>query len=83
MVKERQIPIEIDNRIYSLEEWSEADIHALTEAVEKYHHDWARVAECVHRSEESCRAFYLKQQRKNISPSDDHVRKTLIFNFYD
>jgi hypothetical protein len=70
--------IEIDNRIlFSLEEWSEAEIHALTQAVEKYNHDWPRVAECVHRSEESCRAFYLKRQRKNISPSDDHVTKNL------
>jgi hypothetical protein len=32
-----------------------------------------QIAEYFHRSEESCRAFYLKQ-RKNISPNDDHVR---------
>jgi protein associated with RNAse G/E len=79
MVKENLF--KIDYKIYSLEEWSEVEIHTFTQALEKYHHDWTRIAECVHRSEESCRAFYLKRQRKNVSPSDDHV-KTFYFEVF-
>ncbi len=60
------------------EEWNEAEIHAFTEALDKFNHDWTQIAEYVHRSEESCRAFYYKKQRKNISPSDDHVIDFLI-----
>ncbi len=62
-----------------LEEWNETEIHAFEQALEKFNHDWTQIAEYVHRSEESCRAFYIKKQRKNISPSDDHVKKSLHF----
>jgi hypothetical protein len=58
---------------FVLEEWKDIGVDTFVQAVEKFNHDWTQIAEYFHRSEESCRAFYLKQ-RKNISPSDDHVR---------
>ncbi len=61
-----------------LEQWNETEIHAFTQALDKFNHDWTQIAEYVHRSEESCRAFYIKQQRKNISPSYDPVNISKI-----
>jgi hypothetical protein len=58
-----------------LEEWKDIGVDTFLQAVDKFNNDWTQIAELFHRSEESCRAFYLKQ-RKDISPNDDHVRNS-------
>jgi hypothetical protein len=54
-------------------EWTENEIHAFAEALEKFHDDWTQIAEYVHRSEQSCRAFYQKYRKKNGLVDDEHV----------
>jgi hypothetical protein len=56
-----------------IKEWTENEIHAFAEALEKFHDDWTQIAEYVHRSEQSCRAFYRKYQKKNGLVDDEHV----------
>jgi hypothetical protein len=46
-------------------EWTEHEIDAFTEALHKFKNDWRQIAEYVHRSEQSCRAFYQKHRKKN------------------
>ena len=59
-------------------EWTENEIHAFAEAIEKFHGDWTQIAEYVHRSEQSCRTFYQKYRKKNGLVDDEHV--TIIIN---
>ncbi len=54
-------------------DWTENEIHAFTEALEKFNDDWTQIAEYVHRSEQSCRAFYQKYRKKNGLIDDEHV----------
>ncbi|CAF0840416.1 unnamed protein product [Adineta ricciae] len=61
---------EHQNSKHDDEKWTEAEAEAFTQALDKFNHDWTQIAEYVHRSEESCRAFYLKQC-KTTSPIDD------------
>ena len=42
-----------------LEEWKDVGVDTFVQAVDKFNHDWTQIAEYFHRSEESCRAFYL------------------------
>jgi hypothetical protein len=46
-------------------EWTENEIDAFTEALHKFKNDWRKIAEYVHRSEQSCRAFYQNHRKKN------------------
>lgn len=54
------------------EDWTEREIDAFTEAVHKFGSDWSRVADVVRRSEQSCRAFYMKF-RKKTSIADEEL----------
>ena len=54
-------------------EWKENEIHAFTEALEKFNDDWTQIAKYVHRSEQSCRAFYQKYRKKNVLPEDERI----------
>lgn len=54
-------------------EWKESEIHAFTEAVEKFNDDWTQIAKHVHRSEQSCRAFYQKYIKKNGLAEDERI----------
>ncbi len=67
-------------------EWTENEIHAFTEALEKFNDDWTQIAEYVHRSEQSCRIFYQKYRTKNGLIDDEHVKifsiKKKIKNFF-
>jgi hypothetical protein len=58
-------------------EWTENEIAAFTEAHNKFNDDWRRIAEYVHRSEQSCRAFYLRYRKKNGLNDDEHVSCSL------
>jgi hypothetical protein len=55
-------------------EWTENEIQAFTEALDKFNDNWKQIAEYVHRSEQSCRAFYQKYRKKNGLIDDEHVK---------
>jgi len=59
-------------------EWTENEIQAFTEALDKFNDNWKQIAEYVHRSEQSCRAFYQKYRKKNGLIDDEHVK--IYFN---
>ncbi|CAF1009587.1 unnamed protein product, partial [Didymodactylos carnosus] len=44
------------------EDWSEADLDAFVQARLQFGDDWLKIAEHIHRSEESCRTCYIKQR---------------------
>jgi hypothetical protein len=59
-------------------EWTENEIQAFTEALDKFNDNWKQIAEYVHRSEQSCRAFYQKYRKQNGLIDDEHVK--IYFN---
>lgn len=54
-------------------EWTENDIQAFTEALDKFNDDWAQIANYVQRSEQTCRAFYQKYRQKPSLVDDERV----------
>ena len=54
-------------------EWTENDIDAFTEALHKFSDDWPQIAHYVRRTEQSCRAFYLKHRKQNGLAEDEQV----------
>ena len=67
-------------------EWTEHEIDAFTKALHKFGNNWSQIAEYVHRSEQSCRAFYQKNRKKNGLIDDEHVniffRKKSQINYF-
>jgi len=73
------------HRIIFILEWTEHEIDAFTKALHKFSNNWPQIAEYVHRSEQSCRAFYQKHRKNNgliddednasISGSEDRSRR--------
>ena len=47
-----------------LDEWNQAEIDRFNQALDKFNHDWIRIAEYVHRSEQCCQVFYQKYHKK-------------------
>lgn len=62
------------NRVFLLDKWTDEEIQKFNEASEKFQDDWTQIAEYVQKSEDDCREFYLRTQRK----TDDHVKNKLI-----
>ena len=71
--KERLIS-QMFNRVFLLDKWTDEEIQKFNEASEKFQDDWTQIAEYVQKSEDDCREFYLRSQRK----TDDHVKNKLI-----
>ena len=75
MVKYKKNRIFLFNTICVLFlEWTENEIQAFTEALDKFNNNWKQIAEYVQRSEQSCRAFYQKYRKKNGLIDDEHVK---------
>ena len=58
------------------EEWTNDDIRTFDEALEKFGDNWSQISEYVHRTEQSCRTFYLKNRKNNEQINDENVKKT-------